>query len=348
MAFEVESSNAYCHMCGTAYSKRKGNFPVSYAVLHRGLGYLPICKSCAERLYDGYLEQCNDPKYALRQLCRKLDLYWDEHVYDYVSTKATTRSLVVQYLQRITNTKFAGKSYDTTLEKEGTLWKFDDEIVVNPEEEVEEESAEETEEVIPKKYIKYWGEGYKANVYKDLEQRKANWMSSFPDQSAIDVSTEAIIKQLCYLEVEMNAARAKGRSVDKLLNSYNTLLGSANLKPVQRKQEEDELGLEKTPLGVWLYRYENKRPLPEVDDDCKDVNGLRRYVFTWMGHLCKMLGLKNAYEQLYQDEIDRLRVEKPEYDGDDDEAFFMDVMTEGDREDMSIDQLLEGDTDESV
>lgn len=335
-------------MCGTAYARRKGYFPVSYAVLHRGIGYLPICKSCVERIYDGYLEQCNDPKTALRQLCRKLDLYWDEHVYEYIAARTTTRSLVAQYLQRITNTKHAGKSYDTTLEKEGTLWSFDDNIVINNETEAEEDVQEDIEETIPKKYIKYWGEGYKASVYKDLEQRKANWMASFPDQSAIDFSTESLIKQICFLEVEMNNARAKGRSVDKLLNSYNTLLGSANLKPVQRKQEEDEMGLDKTPLGVWLYRYENKRPLPEIDDDCKDVNGLRRYVFTWMGHLCKMLGLKNAYEQLYQDEINKLRVEKPEYDGDDDEAFFMDVMTENDHSDMSIDELLDGDSNEQV
>ena len=333
-------------MCGTAYQRRKGFFPVSYAVLHKGLGYLPICKNCAERLYDNYLSQCNDPKMALRQFCRKLDLYWDEKVYEYCTTKATTRSLLSTYLQRITGTAYAGKSYDTTLEKEGTLWSFADEeeeIVDNEEEQVEEET-----ENVPKKYIRYWGSGYKAEMYKDLEQHKANWMASFADPSSIDVSTEAIIKQLCFLEVEMNTFRARGKSVDKLLTSYNTLLGSANLKPVQKKQEEDEIGLEKTPLGVWLYRYENKRPLPEIDEDCKDVNHLRKYVFTWMGHLCKMLGLKNAYEQLYQDEIDRLRVEKPEYDGDDDEAFFMDVMMEDESDDATpaVDSLMGGDSDE--
>lgn len=344
MSFEIDANKAYCHMCGTAYARRKGNFPVSYSAQHKGLGYLPICRQCVERMFDKYLEDCDDPKLAVRQMCRKLDLYWDERVYEYVATKATTRSVITQYLQRITNTSYAGKCYDTTLEKEGNLWNFD--CVSSEKTDDQEPEDNEEEEAIPKKYIKYWGEGYRASVYKDLEQRKANWMSSFSDPSEIDVSTEAIIKQLCYLEVEMNMLRISGKSVDKLLGSYNTLLGSANLKPVQKRQDEDEMGLEKTPLGVWLYRYENKRPLPEVDEDCKDVNGLMRYVFTWMGHLCKMLGLKNGYEQLYQDEIDRLRVEKPEYDGDDDEAFFMDVMTEADKNDMSIGSLLNGDSDE--
>jgi len=345
MGFELENK-VYCHMCGTAYQRRKGFFSVSYAIQHKGLGYLPICKQCAERLYDNYLSQCNDPKLAMRQLCRKLDLYWDEKIYEYVIAKSTTRSVLSGYLQRITASAYAGKSYDTTLEKEGTLWNFAEEELDIPEE--TEEEVTENAENIPKKYIRYWGSGYQAETYKDLEQHKANWMASFADPSSIDVSTEAIIKQLCFLEIEMNKMRAAGKSADKLINAYNTLLGSANLKPVQKKQEEDEMGLERTPLGVWLYRYENKRPLPEIDEDCKDVNGLRRYVFTWMGHLCKMLGLKNAYEQLYQDEINRLRVEKPEYDGDDDEAFLMDVMTDGDlNDDMTTEELLMGgDSDE--
>ena len=47
-----------------------------------------------------------------------------------------------------------------------------------------------------------------------------------------------------------------------------------------------------------------------------------------MGHLCKMLGVKNGYTKLYDEEIDRLRVEKPEYDGDDDEALMSHAYSE--------------------
>ena len=47
-----------------------------------------------------------------------------------------------------------------------------------------------------------------------------------------------------------------------------------------------------------------------------------------MGHVLRMLGKKNGYEKMYQDEIDRLRVEKPEYDGDDDEILLTAYMEE--------------------
>ena len=108
------------------------------------------------------------------------------------------------------------------------------------------------------------------------------------------------------------------------------MLGSANLKPAQRKTDADaENELMNTPLGVWLWRYENKRPLPEIDDDLKDINGIKKYVFTWMGHVSKMLGLKNTYTRLYEQEVERLRVEKPEYEDEDDETLLIDSYSEG-------------------
>lgn len=84
-----------------------------------------------------------------------------------------------------------------------------------------------------------------------------------------------------------------------------------------------------TPLGVWLWRYENKRPLPEIDESLKDVNHIKKYIFTWMGHLCKMVGVKNGYTKLYEEEIERLRVEMPEYDDDEEEDLLINAYSGG-------------------
>ncbi len=102
------------------------------------------------------------------------------------------------------------------------------------------------------------------------------------------------------------------------------------MKPTQRKNEDIEAELSSTPMGIWLYRYENKRPLPET---AEDDNYIKKYIFTWMGHLCKMLGVKNAYTKLYEEEIDRLRVAKPEYEDEDDEAVLIDSYSENEAED---------------
>lgn len=338
MPIEMSTDIAVCSRCGTGYSRRKGYFPVSYAVLHKGIGYVPVCKTCIDSMYNTYLAQCNDAKKAVRQMCRKLDLFWSEQVYDVVSKKSTTRSMMTQYIQKINSVTYAGKSYDDTLSAEGTLWMFSmrDAQQNNNEQQTEEKAPEqnnkeeEQEQIeIPDDVIEFWGSGYRPDVYIDLEQRRAYWMAGFPEGAELDVSTIGYIRQICALEVDINRDRAAGKSVDKSVTALNTLLGSANLKPVQKKQDDTDTALANTPLGVWLYRYENLRPLPEIDDDLKDVSKIKKYIFTWMGHLCKMLGVKNTYSQMYESEIARLRVEHPEYDGDDDETMMTEVLSDG-------------------
>ena len=68
----------------------------------------------------------------------------------------------------------------------------------------------------------------------------------------------------------------------------------------------------------------------------KDVNGVRKYVFTWLGHVCKMNNKKNGFSKLYESEIQRLRVEKPEYDDEDDEDMMMDVFGSGEEYDGDV------------
>ena len=41
-----------------------------------------------------------------------------------------------------------------------------------------------------------------------------------------------------------------------------------------------------------------------------------------------MLGIKNGYTKLYEEEINRLRVEKPEYNDDDEETLLSEVYSE--------------------
>lgn len=41
-----------------------------------------------------------------------------------------------------------------------------------------------------------------------------------------------------------------------------------------------------------------------------------------------MLGVKNGYTRMYEEEINRLRVEKPEYEDEDDETLLVDAYSE--------------------
>lgn len=324
MAIEMSSDTAICSRCGRKYSRRKGYFPVSYAILYKGTGYVPVCKDCIDTMYNTYLAQCNNAKDAVRQMCRKLDLYWSESVYDMVERKSTTRTMMTQYIAKINSVSYAGKSYDDTLSEEGTLWNFNqvaDDVSDYEDSDIQQNESLET----PEEIITFWGSGYSDEMYRELEQRRQYWMSKFPEGTELDVGTEALIRQICSLELDINRDRIAGKSVDKSVNALNNLLGSANLKPTQQKADGDS-AQENTPFGVWIRRWETQRPVPDPDPELEDVDGIIKYISIWfLGHLCKMLGIKNTYCRLYEEEIAKMRVDRPEYEDEDDETLFNDI-----------------------
>lgn len=329
MPIEVGSDKAICCRCGTAYGRRKGYFPVSYAALYKGGGYLPFCKACVDTMYNEYLQQCNgDAKQAVRQMCRKLDIYWNDQIFDSVEKKATTRTVMTNYITRVNGIKYAGKSYDDTLKAAGALWRFDqDSSFATPNTQIsyEENEAAGSEpadrsisiEDIPPDVIEYWGPGYTPDMYQDLEQRRIYWTNNLPDGVTPDVGMEALIRQICNLEIDINKCRADGKSPDKLIGMLDKLISSMNLKPGQRGEDS---GYDKTPYGVWIDRLEHDRPVPDPDPELRDVDGIVQKISIWFyGHASKMLGIKNMFCKMYDDKMQEFRIERAEADEDDDD-----------------------------
>ena len=131
------------------------------------------------------------------------------------------------------------------------------------------------------------------------------------------------------MEVTITRDTAAGKPIDKSINALNNLLGSANLKPVQKKRDESlDANVESTPFGVWIRKIENTRPISDPDPEFADVDSVIKYITVWFfGHICKMLKIENKYSRLYEEEMARLRVERPEYEGEDEEAVFEDIFT---------------------
>lgn len=352
--FSSGLSPCTCSRCGKRYPKRKGFFPLNYNPVNKALGYLHVCKDCVDEMYLAYLEECKDPRLAARQMCRKLDLYWSENIYVYAHKKGTGRTPMSAYIGRANAGSNVGKSYDDTLIKEGTLWNFEDQgkdvIASNNEklktlrgssspfdiiEDVTESSAQEDDSPIyldedieiTDDIVRFWGAGYPKSMYKELEQRRRYWVSRLPKDVELDIGTEALIRQMCSLELDINRDRIAGKNVDKSVTALNTLMGSANLKPTQKKDTVDDK-FEKQPMGVWIKRFEDERPIPDVDPDLEDVDGIKKYILTWFyGHIGKMMGVKNSHTKLYDEAIEELRVERPEFDDESDDDLLYDVLS---------------------
>lgn len=323
-ALPVTSQKFFCCRCGTAYSRQKGYFPVSHSPMYRGSGYLPICSDCIETLYDEYRSILSDDRAAMRRICMKMDLYWSDSIYDMVEKTAGVQSRIKSYVGKTNLLKYIDKTFDDTLIEESSQnsgnrpdrFEFDESVLSNSDGGDDLSSIDES-------VIDFWGRGYDAMFYEDLEKRYAKWTNGLGEISTVQ---ESLYKQVCLNEVIIARSAAKGDVADKATKNLMDALGSLNIKPSQTKNDAQDAELDKMPLGVGIQTWEFKRPLPETPDELKDKSQTIRDITIWfLGHACKMVGLRNSYCRMYEEAMDELRVKRPEYADEDDDTILADI-----------------------
>lgn len=313
-----------CCRCGTGYGRLKGYFPVSHSPMYRGTGYLPMCNACVDDIYEYYRTELGDDREAMRRVCMKLDLYWNDAIYDMVERTAGVQSRVRSYIGKANIIRYVDKSFDDTLREDAAKSERESSTRFSFASAESEQSQEQANDIaeIDKSIIDFWGSGYPADMYEELERRYKSWTGGAVVSKP---SALSLYRQICLLEVIIARDSAQGRPIDKNVNALNSLLGSMNLKPSQEKDDADA-ELEKMPLGVGIQKWEYSRPLPETPKEKRDIRGTIRNITTWyLGHLCKMIGIKNSYCKMYEDAMDDLRVKHPEYDEEDDDTILNDI-----------------------
>lgn len=314
----IFGQNCYCVRCGRAYSRKKGYFPVSHSPMYRGSGYLPWCNDCIDEMYEEYIRDLGD-KEAVRRMCMKMDLYWSESIYAMAERSAGTNSRIRNYIGKTNIIRYIDKTFDDTLREEAANARAADRFQF-PAQENEEDQADDTP--TDPTIIEFWGAGFDHDFYMELERHYKDWTGGIEN---LKQNERALYKQICMQEVIIARDAANGSPTDKSVNLLNTLLGSMNLKPSQQKEEADA-ELEKMPLGVGIQKWEFNRPLPETPKKNRDVRGAIRNITTWyLGHACKMVGLKNSYTRMYEEAMNELRVKRPEYDEEDDDSVLSDI-----------------------
>lgn len=331
-----------CTRCGREHGKQKGLFPFSFSPLFReNNGYVPICSVCIDELFDHYKGRLTSEEDAMRRMCMICDLYWSPALYEMVRNgDHAGLSLIRTYISKLNLSKYNGKTFDDTLDEEH-LAELDIPVPDKPEKpkastddepEKKEKQTVTLPGIAPKpsaETILFWGSGLTPEVYQDLNLRYQRWTRNL--QKPLDDGTEGLYKQLCLAEVNVVQNMAAGKPIESAQRIINDIMGKLNITPEQQADDEDALGLEQTPMGVWIRRWEDRRPLPEEDDDMMDSAGVIRYINTWfLGHIGKMLGLKNIHTKMYEDEIAKYKIERPELADEDDDDFIIDLFGEND------------------
>lgn len=285
------------------------------------VGRIPYCKDCIEEFYNHFYKQYESEgsaypeKKAIRRLCMALDMYYDDDLYERAvkNTSKLNISVISSYMKLSGLKQNQAKSYDTTIFKENSDGVIESFVDVNGERQAKP------------KTIKFFGSGFSDADYVYLQDEYDDWTSRHECNTK---AQEEVFKRICFTQLELlKATRAKQDTKD-LTATFQKLLETAKLQP---KQNAGDTVSDTQTFGTLIDKWENTRPLPEIDDSLKDVDKIGKYInIFFKGHLAKMMGLKNGLSNSYSEFMKKYTVEKPEYENDENnEALFDAIFSKG-------------------
>lgn len=304
-----------CFYCEKEYVET--NYYKSHSNFYSNIGKVPFCKQCIGKFYEYYCEKytnegCLTPeRNAVKRLCMAFDIYFNDKAFNDAINDAKRRKKNISplgaYINMIQLSQYKGKSYEDTIYEEEQR-DFAENVVGK----VSENTT------IDQKTIKFFGAGFTNEDYEFLQEQYSDWTARHECNTK---TQEEIFKRICFKQLEILRATRRGEDTKNLDATFQNYLDTAKLQP---KQNAGDAMADNQTFGTLIDKWENTRPIPEVDEDLRDVDKIGLYLeIFFKGHLAKMMGMKNGLSNLYSKFMKKYTVEKPEYNDDEDgEALF--------------------------
>ena len=296
----------YCHGCNEFHASN--NF---YNDKRFASGLYPLCKKTLMELatdYDKKEKVRIDNREKTIKVFQMLDIPFIDSVYQ--SALQTTqeavgeknRSTAFQHTLTIIKSlpQYKGMTYKDS--------EFDADFT-DDEEEINENSR------ILKQAKKRFGKNYNTADLVFLENEYQDWIKRY----ACDTKAqEVLFKRICCKELEIDKAQKSGKDTKEMDKTLQDLMGSLQVKPNQ--SNSNALTEAKTYgqlIQRWEDEYDGGQPIPEPDEDFKDVDKIGLYLDVFFkGHLAVAAGIKNAFSRLYDRFMSKYTVTKPQYNED--------------------------------
>lgn len=306
-----------CFNCGKEYVE--SNYYKSNSEFYVNMGKIPYCKQCVGKLYQHFLDKysnegCLNPeKKAVRRLCMTFDMYFSEKLYNDAINDAKRRKMDITamgaYIKMVQLKQGKNKTYDNTIyeeEQAGMTNAFADMAM---EEQVDEETAQ------------FFGDGFAPEDYRFLKREYDDWTARHECKTK---AQEEVFKDICFNRLQNLRALRRGEDTKDITASFQRMLDSGKLQP---KQNTGDTTADNQTFGTLINKWENERPLPEIDEELKDVDRIGQYIDVFFrGHLSKMMGLKNGLSNLYTKFMKKYTVEKPEYSDEENSEILFDTI----------------------
>lgn len=305
-----------CPNCGKEYVET--NYYNSISILFSKTKKIPYCKQCIKKFYDHFVERytnegCEDPeKKAVRRICMAFDINFNAKAYEECVRDAKTRKIDISpfsaYMKRAQLLPHKNRTYDDTISDEEAY-----SFTINTTDALSEGRT------VDEKTVKFFGEGFTDQDYEFLQEQYSDWTTRHECETK---AQEEVFKRICFKQLEILKATRCGEDTKNLDDTFNKLLETAKLQP---KQNKGETVSEAQTLGTLIDKWENTRPIPEVEEELKDVDkiGLLIHIF-FTGHMAKVLNLPSSLSNLYNKFIKKYSVEKHIDSGESDNEVLFD------------------------
>lgn len=307
-----------CFYCGKEYVET--NFYRSYSNFFDNIGKIPFCKQCMEKFYQQYYEMYANEGYlmpernAVKRLCMVFDIYYNEDAYTAAINDKNKRNLNISpmgaYMKMIQLQQHQDKSYDNTIADEAN------ENFINNSVSLMSENSD-----IDEKTKQFFGRGFTDEDYEYLKREYDDWVARHECKTK---AQEEVFKRICFKQLEILKATRRGEDTKNLDATFQNYLDTAKLQP---KQNSGDTTADNQTFGTLIDKWENTRPLPEIDEELRDIDSIGLYIdIFFKGHLSKMMGLKNGLSNLYNNFMKKYTVTKPEYSDEENSEVLFDAI----------------------
>lgn len=316
----VKRDKYTCLYCEKEYADK--NFYKSNSNFYSKTGKIPYCKQCIENFYQSYFEKytnegCLSPeKKAIKRLCMIFDIYYNDSVCDSSMNKIKKDSMNIspmgQYMKTIQLSQYNRKkeTYENTImQEELKRENFDSQEYIDSIENISEKIRD------------FWGNGFAEEDYKYLQKEYEDWTTRHECNTK---AQEELFKRICFKQLEILKATRREEDTRNLDATFQNLLETAKLQP---KQNAGDAMSDAQTFGTLIDKWETTRPIPEVEEELRDVDRIGLLVHTfYTGHIAKVLNLPSSLTALYDKFMEKYTVKKKEYSGEsDNEVLFNNI-----------------------
>ena len=294
----------FCPKCG----KWQATDTTYYMDKRYVTGRYPICKKCIMKMVEQKNkddDQPNETRESVQNVLKMMDLPFDSDFYD-----DCVKGALDDVRERKKGSPFA--TYITSLLSlpnwRGMTWKdskFGD-------------SADTPDEIrLNQKTIKAakkrFGSNYSNEELMFLENEYQDWIGRYECNTK---AQEEVFENLSICKLLQRKALATGKptkDIDAQITNW------MNTGAVQPKQNSTDVLSDAQTFGTLIQKWEETRPISKPEEEFEDVDGIGRYIDTfYRGHAAKMFGLDNTFSHLYENEMEKYTVKKPEYSEEED------------------------------